>query len=285
MAPLPILIAILLIFGPLNGLRRGAIREGTALIGILLGALLAQGWGATWAQRLGGVAAAAKGHSTTEKVLTLGLLIGIALLCGYGSGVLLPRRTEKMAITQRLGGGVLGFINMGLLCGFALLFIQHLWYDPFTLPTTSTTNPGTVIPDVGTSWIQRTPLTRLLVERLGLILLGVAVAFAFASLIVGLVRLMGVLRRPVAAPQKQPVTPLPLGATGTPAPRPGTTSPSAQVYTTPPATPAMTASSGSGATATTTAVPIKPAASQSTSSISTVPSSPLFRDDTSTPRR
>ncbi len=277
MAPLPILIAILLIFGPLNGLRRGAIREGTALIGILLGALLAQGWASSWAQRLGGVAVAAKGHSLSEKVLTLGLLLGVALLSGYGSGVLLPRRAEKMPMTQRLGGGVLGFINIGLLCGFALLFIQHLWYDPFTLP-------ATVTPDVGTSWIQRTPLTRFLLDRLGLLLLGVAVAFAFASLLIGLVRLMSVLRRPAPVPQKQPTGPLPLGASGTPPPRPGTLGPPSPVFTTTPTPPGMTSSSGSGPTATTNAVSVKPT-TPSTSSISTTPSSPLFRDDASTPGR
>lgn len=270
MAPIPILIAVLLVLGPLNGLRRGAIREGTALIGILLGALLAQGWATSWAQRLGGAAAAAstKGHSSTERLLTLGLLIGVALLSGYGSGVLLPRRSDKMPLTQRVGGGILGFINIGLLCGFALVFIQHLWYEPFTVP-------ATVTPDVGTSWIQRTPLTRFLIDRLGLLLLGVAVAFAVASLIVGLIRLM---RRPSAvAPQKQPVTPLPLGATGTPPPRPGTMTGPAVTLTTP--STAATTPTGNGPMSTPAPVMIKPAASPSSTSTPPASSAPLFRDE------
>ncbi|GAC1353598.1 MAG: hypothetical protein NVSMB42_09610 [Herpetosiphon sp.] len=194
-----IIIAILLVIGTLNGLRRGLLKEAVALIGVLLGALLAQGWGVAWARQYGAtVVAPGSLHSWGERVLTLGLLFGVALLTGYGSGALVPQRIGKPSLIQRLGGAVLGLLNWGLLCAFTLSFVQQLWFSTSdgTLAinphVVGPVDPGSVAPPaaatLNASWIMHAPVTRLLVERLGSLLLLVAAAFAVLSLVAALTR-------------------------------------------------------------------------------------------------
>ena len=197
-----IILVVIMILGVANGLRRGIIRETTALVGVLLGAVLAQGWAAEWSGRLNSGTVAAQGATTTERIITLSLLIGVAVLCGYGSGLLLPTPTtadgkSSLSLRQRIGGGVLGFVNMGLLAGFTLQFIQRLWYG-----TPTGVGPGE---PVTASWIQQNPITNFLVLRLGLLLLGIALILAVFSLIVALFR---VVRRPAASLRRADAKPL-----------------------------------------------------------------------------
>ncbi len=249
-----IILAVVLGLGALNGLRRGVIKEGTALIGVLLGALLANGWASEWGRQLAAGSDSPATATFTTKLLTLSLLVGTALLSGYGSGVLLPRRYDRLTMPQRSGGAVLGFVNMGLLSGFTLLFIQRLWFaaSPATSPATPQPGAGTAATG-GTvaapvvSWIMQNPATRFLVERLGLFLLGVAATFALLSLVIGLLRLV---RRPAVAAAPKPTT----GTASTATPKPTTATAASGAAAKP-----SPASPPSAATATTASAAPKPA--------------------------
>ena len=177
-----IIVGLALAIGALNGARRGALKEGMALIGVLLGALLvtfwAERWGVTlsratnWRPELGQWAA------------TLAVLWGTALFSGYGSAALLPRRPGGMPWTLRAGGALLGLVNGGLLTGFTLLYTQRHFY-------------GANAAARGTSWVEMAVASRFMIERLDLIVLGVAWTFAVVSLVVTLIRLV----RSLIAPQ------------------------------------------------------------------------------------
>lgn len=179
-----IVVALALLLGALNGFRRGALREGIALIGILLGVLLVT----LWAERWGTVITQRTGWrpATGQWVAAMGLLWGTALLAGYGSASLLKQQPGKSPLVLRAGGLVLGLLNGGLLLSFSLRYTQALWY-------------GETAGDPAPSWIRAAIASRFLLERIDLVLLGLGWTLAMLSLIVTVVRLVARL----AAPQRK----------------------------------------------------------------------------------
>ena len=177
-----ILVALALLVGALNGMRRGATREAVALIGVLLGALLVNLWVERW-----GVVVAQRTRwqpGTGQWIAAMGLLWSTSLLAGYGSGSLLPRRTGRLAGSQRAIGALLGLVNWGLLAGLALRYTQTLLYGE---------TPGAQKP---TTWIRASVASRFLLERFDLILLAFAWGVAVIALVVTLVQLVRRLLAP-----------------------------------------------------------------------------------------
>ena len=182
-----IVVGLALLIGALSGLRRGMVSEGMALVGVLLGALLATMWAERWGA---GIATRLSWQPLTGRwIASMGLLWITALLAGYGSAALLPRRHVSLPSRQRLGGALLGLLNGGLLIGITLRYTQSLWYGEA---------PGRP----AASWIRAGQASRLLVERFDLLLLAIAWSFAVISLIAMLFRLFGRVswRRPAAPP-------------------------------------------------------------------------------------
>lgn len=171
-----IVIGLALLLGALNGLRRGAIKEGMALIGVLLGALLVSSWAERWGLLVARRTSWQPG--TGHWLAAIGLLWGTALLAGYGSGVLLPRRDVRLPVALRATGALLGLLNGGLLAAFTLRYTQSWFY-------------GETAALQRTSWIRNDVVSRFILDRFDLILLGLAWTIAAASLIVTLVRLVG----------------------------------------------------------------------------------------------
>lgn len=187
-----VVVGAMLLIGVLNGLRRGAIKEGMALIGVLLGALLMILWsvrgGAFLSQRIRWQS------GTSQWIAAMSLLWVTALLVGYGSGLLMPRR-GRMPVFIRLGGAVLGLLNAGLLAGFSLRYTQLLFYgETSTAPKTT--------------WIRNAIASRFLVDRLDELVLGIAGVVAAVALVMALIRLIWRFVRPrpaVPAPAPQSV--------------------------------------------------------------------------------
>lgn len=180
-----IIIGLFLLLGFANGLRRGGIKEGTALIGVLLGALLVEFWSRRWGQSL----SERSGLHINNAVLLLSLLllIGTALFSGYGSGLFFRRRTMKSG--ERAAGGLLGLLNMGLLASFTLRYTQLLYYnevDP-TQPVQS--------------WIRESIVSRFMLNWLGYVLLGAALTLGLVSMITATLRLGRLAATPRPAPQ------------------------------------------------------------------------------------
>ena len=203
-----IVVGLVLLIAALNGFRRGALKEAVALIGILLGTLLVMLWGERW----GVMVARRTGWQpgTGQWIAAMGLLWGTALLSGYGSGVLLPRRKDRMPPALRGGGALLGLLNGALLAGFSLRFTQQFLYaeTPQALKAT---------------WIRAGAASRFLIDRLDLLVLGLAWGVAVVSLVATLVRLVRRLLTPqqgapAAAPAStapKPAAPAPLFGGGT----------------------------------------------------------------------
>ncbi len=168
-----ILIGLVLLVGFANGLRRGGIKEGTALIGVLLGALLVEFWAESWGRTL----SERSGLRINNAVLLLSLvlLIGTALFSGYGTGLFFKRRAIKSG--ERVGGGLLGLLNMGLLVSFTLRYTQLLYFNE-----TDPTQPVQ-------SWIRAGIVSRFMFDWLGYVLLGAALALGVFSLITATLRL------------------------------------------------------------------------------------------------
>ncbi len=184
------IVGILLILGFVNGLRRGLIREGIALIGILLGALLVEIWAPVWSRML--ARHISLSLVTIQWLLALLVLLATALLAGYGGGLLL--RPGILHTKERIAGALLGLLNLGLLLAFSLRYIQRWFFReaPGRSPVMS--------------WIRQDALSRFLLDWTGVVLLSLALALAFAAVIAALVRLILLLRRPPV------VTPAPMPA-------------------------------------------------------------------------
>lgn len=183
-----ILVAVALLLGALNGFRRAAVQEGMALVGVLLGALLVT----LWIERLGlDLARRTRWQPGTGRWLAaMGTLWVTALLAGYASGALLPRRAVRMSSALRAAGAVLGLLNAGLLLGLSLRYTQSYLYGEAA--------------EQKATWIRSAVASRFLLDRFDLIVLGVAWSIAAVSLISTLVRL---IRRLFAAPRPA-VTPV-----------------------------------------------------------------------------
>lgn len=183
-----IVVGLVLLIAALNGFRRGTIKEGMALVGILLGTLLVMLWGERW-----GVTVARRTGwqpGTGQWIAAMGLLWVTALLSGYGSGVLLPRRKGRLPTALRGGGALLGLLNGVLLAGFSLRFTQRLLYaeTPQALKQT---------------WIRTGVASRFLLDQLDLLVLGLAWGVAVVSLVATLVQLV---RRLLAPRPSAPAT-------------------------------------------------------------------------------
>jgi hypothetical protein len=179
-----IVVGLALLIGALNGLRRGALKEGMALIGILLGVLLVTPWAGRWGMVL--ARRIAWPPITGQWIAALGLLWGTGLLSGYGSGALLPWHPARIPALQRGIGALLGLLNGGLLAGFTLRYTQLYYYGEATQGRRQT-------------WIRDSAASRFLLDRLDLLLLALAWTVAVASLIVSLVQLVRRLRAHQAA--------------------------------------------------------------------------------------
>lgn len=199
-----IAIGIVLLIGLLNGLRRGGIKEGTALVGVLLGALLVEFWADRWGASLTQRTNMNLNYATW--LSALGLLIGTAILAGYGSGLLLRR--PALTGGERFAGAALGLLNMALLVSFALRYTQQFYFneaDP-TQPVES--------------WIRAGIASRYMLNFLGLVLLGAAIVLALAAVLSTTIRLgrlatnQGASKQPASKPREpakapQPVQPRP----------------------------------------------------------------------------
>ncbi len=202
-----ILIGLVLLVGFGNGLRRGGIKEGTALIGVLLGALLVEFWAEPWGRTLS--ERSGLRINNAELLLSLVLLIGTALFCGYGTGLFFKRRTLKAG--ERVGGGLLGLLNMGLLVSFTLRYTQLLYFNE-----TDPTQPVQ-------SWIRAGIVSRFMFAWLGYVLLGAALALGVFSLITATLRLGRLAATPRPAPDTRAAGGKAQGATGQTKPQAGGT--------------------------------------------------------------
>jgi hypothetical protein len=162
-----IIIGCALTFGLINGLRHGGIKEGIALVGVLLGALLVEFWVDSWGGRLS--ERSGLKLENAKWVIALSLLIGTALFSGYGSGIFIRRGLLKTK--ERLGGALLGLLNMGLLVSFTLRYTQQFYFIE--------TDPA----QPQASWIRAGVLSRYMVDWIGYMLIGVAVAIGAMAVI------------------------------------------------------------------------------------------------------
>lgn len=162
-----IIIGCLLAFGLINGFRHGGLKEGVALVGILLGALLVAFWVEPWGSRLS--ERSGLKPENARWVIALGLLVGTALFTGYGSGIFIRRTVLKTK--ERLSGALLGLLNMGLLVSFTLRYTQQFYFIE--------TNPA----EPQASWIREGALSRYMVDWVGYLLIGAALTIGFVALI------------------------------------------------------------------------------------------------------
>ena len=215
------LLALLVVFAAL-GVGRGIQREAMTLIGILLGAVLADMWSPVWA-----VANAARFNQDvagTQALIALALLLGCAIFVGYGGALLLPSRRQLAQGRARVFGGIAGAINGLLLLGFVLRYAT-LKIEPAPVPLFATTRIGSLL-------IQRLP-TLLLFGALA------GVAIVLVRLIQRLlVKIHGkaaqTATKPAAKPAAKPVTSAKPAAAPPPAPKPEPPKPPAPDSTTNP---------------------------------------------------
>jgi uncharacterized membrane protein required for colicin V production len=178
-----LIIGCVLVFGLINGFRHGGLKEGVALVGVLLGALLVEFWVEPWGRTLS--ERSGLKIDNARWVIALSILIGTALFTGYGSGIFVRRSSLKTR--ERLSGALLGLLNMGLLVSFTLRYTQQFYFieaDP--------AQPQA-------SWIREGALSSRMVDWVGYMLIGAALTIGFVALIL---RSMWLAR--VATQQPQP---------------------------------------------------------------------------------
>jgi uncharacterized membrane protein required for colicin V production len=162
-----IIIGCVLTFGLINGFRHGGIKEGIALVGVLLGTLLVEFWVEPWGGRLS--ERSGLKPENAKWVISLALLVGTALFSGYGSGIFIRRGVIKTK--ERMGGALLGLLNMGLLVSFTLRYTQQFYFIE--------SNPA----QPQASWIRAGALSRYMVDWIGYTLIGAAFAIGAVALI------------------------------------------------------------------------------------------------------
>lgn len=183
-----LVIGVLLLLGLLNGFRRGGIREGAALIGVLLGALLVELWADRWGQTLH--ERSGLKIENARWLVGLALLLGAAIVAGYGSGLLIRRGALKSG--ERITGGLLGLINTALLVSFTLRYTQQLYFNE--------REPGQIVE----TWIRNGIASRLMLTWTDLALVGAAALMAVAVVLTAAIRLgrLATQPRPSAKPDK-----------------------------------------------------------------------------------
>jgi uncharacterized membrane protein required for colicin V production len=179
---LTIALAVTIAVPALVGYWRDPRRGLFALAGTLLGATLAGFWAAPWGRAF---AEAFDGSEATMTLfISLALLLGGALVIGYGAGVLLPP-PGKTAFPRRLLGVLLGLLNGVLLAGYTLRYAAE-------------SSAGFAEELIGI------PLAEYIIAGLPLLFLGLALALAAVILARRALQLM---RRPKPAPAPDPVQP------------------------------------------------------------------------------
>lgn len=123
---LTVIIGLVLLTLGLWGFRRGVQRGLLTLVGTLLAATLVDLWTPAWGDWL-------RDQFRPERpgdmvwLLVSAVFGGVALVIGYGSGLLLPRPDpqvppKKLSFQDRLMGGLLGALNGALLAGYLLRY-------------------------------------------------------------------------------------------------------------------------------------------------------------------
>ena len=122
--PLDLLIGLILVlFVPL-GVWRGLLREALTTGGILLAAVVAGDWAPVWGPAL--TAQTGLTRPLALFLVAISLFLGVVLVIGYGSALLLPARAPGR--WGRAAGGPLGLVNAALIVGYTLRFLQiHLY--------------------------------------------------------------------------------------------------------------------------------------------------------------
>jgi Colicin V production protein len=113
-------VALVLLLLTLVGAWRDLPRAALALGGTLLGVVLVDLWGAQW-----GAALAQRLRVSPASALFVAqalLLLGAAMLLGYGGGTLLPAQGDVPSWRRRVVGGLLGLLNGAVLVGFLLQY-------------------------------------------------------------------------------------------------------------------------------------------------------------------
>ena len=112
---------VVLLFVPF-GIRRGVAKEAMVSAGILLGATLAERFGATWGTELSARFGLAAGTATFAA--SAAALFATTFLLGYGGGAALGNL--RPSTLSRLAGGLLAAFNAGLLLSYLLGWIETL---------------------------------------------------------------------------------------------------------------------------------------------------------------
>lgn len=116
-----VLLVALVLFA-VGGVLRGPRPEVVTLVGLTLGTLLADEWGAAWGRDLAATVGVLS--PTVAGIIVRGLLFGLPLIVlGYGGALLLPKR-GPLGFRSRLAGLALGLFN-----GTAILAgLLRNWY-------------------------------------------------------------------------------------------------------------------------------------------------------------
>ncbi len=131
-----ILLVALVLFG-VGGILRGPRPEVVTLVGLLLGTLLADEWGAAWGVDLAGAVGVL--NAPTAGIIVRGLLFLLPLLAlGYGGAMLLPKE-GVLGFRSRIGGLALGLFN-----GAAILAVLlRNWYYSYDAGKSLAEDPAT----------------------------------------------------------------------------------------------------------------------------------------------
>ena len=120
-----LLVLLGLVLGALRGIRTGLL----ALAATLLGFIVSGYWGDAWATQI------SEQYSFDARsfsfALSAILLLGPALIIGYGGGNILPRASTLKPV-YRVIGAVLGMLNGLLQAGFLLRYASTLYPDFLT---------------------------------------------------------------------------------------------------------------------------------------------------------
>ena len=116
-----VVVVLVLVALTMVGAWRDIRRAVTALAGTLLGALVSASWGDEWATQLVEHALPSNGN-TISFVISSGLLVGIALLVGYGAGSFFPPHAGPLSFGQRVLGALLGLLTGVILTGYVLQY-------------------------------------------------------------------------------------------------------------------------------------------------------------------